>query len=60
MGAAAGLTEIAEPPSLVADGIINALQTGEFHVFPDTMARQIGAAYQSFAESVVEAELSEG
>ncbi|MGB3240145.1 MAG: SDR family oxidoreductase [Geitlerinemataceae cyanobacterium] len=60
MGDAAGLTEIAEPPSLVADGIIEALKVGDFHVFPDSMAKQIGGAYKSFAENIVEANLSEG
>lgn len=60
MGDAAGLTEIAEPPTLVAEGIINALKVGEFHVFPDTMAKQIGGAYQSFATNIVEANMTEG
>ena len=60
MGDAAGLTEIAESPTLVADGIIHALQVGEFHVFPDTMAKQIGGAYQSFATNVVEVNMTEG
>ena len=60
MGHSAGLTEIAEPPSVVADGIIKALKNGTFHAFPDSMARQIGSAYQSFAENVVEADISEG
>ncbi len=56
----AGLTEIAEPPSLVGDGIVAALKAGDFHLFPDTMAKQIGEAYRSFAENVVEAQLMEG
>lgn len=60
MGDAAGLADIAEPPSLVADGILAALKSGEFHVFPDSFARQIGEAYQSFAAKVVEANLMEG
>ena len=60
MGDAAGLTEIAEPPSLVAEGIIEAMKLGNFHVFPDSMAQQIGSAYKSFAEEVVEANISEG
>ncbi|NES98993.1 MAG: SDR family oxidoreductase [Sphaerospermopsis sp. SIO1G2] len=60
MGEAAGLTAIAESPTLVADAIIAALQTGDFHVFPDTMAKQIGGAYQSFAKNVIEASMSEG
>ncbi len=59
MGEAAGLTAIAEPPSLVAEAILKALETGEFHVFPDTMARQIGGHYGDFARNVVEAEMGE-
>ena len=60
MGDAAGLTEIAEPAGLVPEAIIAALDSGDFHVYPDSMAKQIGAAYQSFAVNVVEADLSEG
>lgn len=60
MGDAAGLTEIAESPTVVAEGIISALQAGEFHVFPDTMAQQIGSAYQSFAKNVIEVSMTEG
>ncbi|MDJ0693413.1 SDR family oxidoreductase [Mastigocoleus sp. MO_188.B34] len=60
MGDAAGLTSIAEPPTLVAEGIIKALENGDFHVFPGSMAKQIGSAYQSFAANVVEANMSEG
>lgn len=60
MGDAAGLTEIAEPPTLVADALIEALKGNNFHVFPDSMAQQIGGAYQSFAQNVVEANISEG
>jgi hypothetical protein len=54
MGDAAGLSEIASPPTIVASGIIEALKTGDFHVFPDSRAKQMGAAYKSFAENVVE------
>lgn len=53
----AGLTEIAEPASLVGDGIVAALKAGDFHLFPDSMAKQIGGVYQSFAENIVEAQL---
>jgi len=60
MGAAAGLTDIAEPPELVAEAIVKSLQAGEFHCFPDSMAKQIGEAYQGFAEHVVEADMEEG
>ena len=55
----AGLTEMAEPPSVVSEGIVAALKAGDFHLFPDSMAKQIGGAYASFAENVVEANLME-
>ncbi len=60
MGAAAGLAEIAEPPELVAEAIVASLRAGDFHCFPDSVAQQIGAAYQSFAKRVVESGSSEG
>jgi NAD(P)-dependent dehydrogenase (short-subunit alcohol dehydrogenase family) len=60
MGDAAGLTDIAEPPSLVAESIVEALRIGDFHVFPDSMAKRIGSSYKSFAENVIEAGVSEG
>jgi NAD(P)-dependent dehydrogenase (short-subunit alcohol dehydrogenase family) len=59
MGRDAGLEDVAEPPSLVADGIAAALSDGTFHAFPDSMAKQFGEAYASFAANVVEAEPSE-
>lgn len=55
MATEAGLDEIADPPSVVAKAIVNALQAGDFHVFPDTMAKEFWAAYQGFAKQVVEA-----
>lgn len=51
MASAAGLGEIAEPPSLVADAIVEALEKEEFHALPDTMAKQVGEAYESFART---------
>jgi NAD(P)-dependent dehydrogenase (short-subunit alcohol dehydrogenase family) len=60
MARSAGLGDIAEPASLVGDGIVRALRAGDFHLFPDTMARQFEAAYQNFATQVVEAAISEG
>ncbi len=60
MGDAAGLTAIAEPPSLVGEAIIKALEDGEFHVFPDSMAREFQAAYDGFAKNVIEANTAEG
>lgn len=60
MGNEAGFGEIAEPASLVAEAMIKALEQGDFHVFPDSMARQVGGAYASFAENVIEADMSVG
>ena len=60
MAQAAGLGEIAEPPTLVADAILDALAHDKFHAYPDSMANQVGAAYSGFAENVVEADMSEG
>ncbi len=57
MATSAGLDEIAEPASVVADAIISALENEQFHAFPDTMAQQVGAVYQPFAENIVEADL---
>ncbi|MES9968392.1 MAG: SDR family oxidoreductase [Candidatus Thiodiazotropha sp.] len=60
MAVNAGLGEIAEPAELVARCIIDALESGEFHAFPDTMAKQVGAVYHDFASNVVEANMMEG
>lgn len=59
MAESAGLAAMAEPASLVPEAILAALETDEFHVFPDTMARQVGAAYRDFARDIVEADLME-
>ncbi|WP_417731123.1 SDR family oxidoreductase [Rosistilla oblonga] len=58
MGAAAGFDDAASPSS-VATEIFNALAEGRFHGWPDPVAQQIGGAYQSFAENVVEADMQE-
>jgi NAD(P)-dependent dehydrogenase (short-subunit alcohol dehydrogenase family) len=59
MSDTAGLSGNAEPSSVVAEGIIAALKSGDFHLFPDTMAKRVGLAYQSFSRSVVEADVAE-
>lgn len=59
MASDAGLSDIADSPQTVADGLIEAIKTDSFHVFPDATAKQIGEAYQSFAEKVIEANLME-
>ncbi|MFQ3669844.1 MAG: SDR family oxidoreductase [Verrucomicrobiia bacterium] len=60
MAASAGFLDIAEPPELVAESIIEALASGRFRAFPDTMARQFETAYAPFAELIVDRELTEG
>lgn len=55
----AGFDE-ADPPETVAEGIVSALAAGDFHLFPDSMAQQVGKAYAGFAENVVNANLMEG
>jgi NAD(P)-dependent dehydrogenase (short-subunit alcohol dehydrogenase family) len=60
MAASAGLDGIAEPASVVPEAIIAVLAADDFHVFPDTMARQIGGAYRDFARDIVEADLMAG
>lgn len=52
--------EMTDPPSVVADGILEALSSGEFHVFPDKMAKEFWQAYEGFARNVIEAEQAEG
>ena len=51
----AGFGEQAESPTLVADGIFDAIANKTFHVFPDSMARQFWQGYQGYAEAVIEA-----
>ena len=55
MAGDAGMEEGAEPPEVVAEAILSALAAGEFHVFPDNYAKELGADYQSFADGVIEA-----
>lgn len=52
----AGLLEIADPPEVVAEGIVSSLKAGDFHLFPDTMAKNFEAAYATFAKEIVEAD----
>lgn len=60
MGDSAGFQEIAEPTSLVVEAMIEAFRAGDFHTFPDSMAKEVGGAFKSFAEDVIEAEMSVG
>lgn len=58
MAASAGFEE-GDSADTVAEGIVEALKAGEFHVFPDAMAKQFEAAYQSFSENLVMVDFSE-
>ncbi|MEM9941239.1 MAG: SDR family oxidoreductase [Planctomycetota bacterium] len=53
------LQAIAEPPSLVANAIFDAIENQTFHVWPDSMAKEVGSVYQNFAENIIEADLQE-
>ena len=55
----AGLGDGAEPPGLVAEAIVEAFAAGEFHVFPDSMAREFWQAYEGFGRGVVESSMTE-
>ncbi len=57
MGASAGF-DGAPAATVVSEGIITALENGDFHLFPDELAKQFEAAYQSFSDNIVTANLS--
>lgn len=59
MASDAGLDDVAEPPSLVAEAIFTAIEKGEFHAWPDSMAKQFASAYATFGKEVVESDMSE-
>lgn len=46
--------EQADSPQVVAEGIAKSLASGQFHLFPDSTAKEFESAYQSFAANVVE------
>ena len=55
MGKAAGFDEGAST-STISEGIVSALKAGDFHLFPDEMAKQFEDAYQGFSDAIVLAE----
>ncbi|MDF7800037.1 SDR family oxidoreductase [Pontiellaceae bacterium B1224] len=57
MAAEAGFEE-GDSVTAVSEGIVTALKTGEFHLFPDATAKQFETAYTSFADSMVMADFS--
>ncbi len=48
--------EQADPTEVVAEGIVKSLASGQFHLFPDTMAKEFENAYQGFATNVIESQ----
>lgn len=43
-----------DPPSVVAEAIISAIESSQFHVFPDSMSQELWQSYETFAKEVVE------
>ncbi|MGJ8735636.1 SDR family oxidoreductase [Zobellia laminariae] len=58
MAASAGF-ETDSTTEEVSEGIVSALKAGDFHLFPDAMAKQVEGAYQSFSDNVVLADMNE-
>jgi len=55
----AGFGDDVEPVALVSEGIVNSLKAGDFHLFPDAVAETFRAAYEGYAQNIVETEPSE-
>lgn len=55
MADAAGMGHMGEPTEVVSEGIVEALAAGQFHLFPDTMAKEFGGAFHDYAVNVIEA-----
>lgn len=54
MAKSAGMEDGADPVEVVADGIVQALHSGQFHLFPDSLAKTFEAAYHGYAENIIE------
>ena len=59
MAAKGGFKDESDPVEVVSEGIVASLKAGEFHLFPDRMAKDFEKAYASFAKGIVEAPLGE-
>ncbi len=55
----AGMDGMGDPADVVSEGIVTALKDSDFHLFPDTMAKEFEAAYRPFAKTIIEASTSE-
>ncbi len=56
MSDSAGMGEGAPSPDLVAVALLDALETGDFFVYPDEMAQGAGEAYAPFANNVIDSQ----
>ncbi len=56
MASKAGFDE-ADPVTSVSEGIVTSLLNGDFHLFPDTVAKNFQAAYQSYSDAIITAEM---
>ena len=55
----AGMGEMGQPVDSVSEGIVASLKSGDFHLFPDEMAKQFEAGYSSYADNFIEAQPAE-
>ena len=55
MAISSGFAEDSDLPSVVSEGIVTSLKEGDFHLFPDRMAKDFEKAYHNFAEGIIEA-----
>lgn len=51
--------DFGSPPSAVSESIVAALANGDFHLFPDDFAKQIGTAFHSYAQDVILTDVAE-
>ena len=54
MAISSGFAEDSDLPSVVSEGIVTSLKEGDFHLFPDRMAKDFEKAYHNFAEAFIE------
>jgi len=54
MADSAGMGEGAPPPSIVAEGVLAALASDDFFVYPDPIAQEVAKVYEPFATNVLE------
>jgi len=48
-----GFSDVASSPQVVPVEILSALDEGEFHVFPDAVAKQMEAGFKPYADNII-------